>query len=701
MRLALPLTPVSLARVLGLVLTLLIAAFYVAGFGLLDLLELKTYDMRLRALPGAPADRVTIAAIDEKSLSELGRWPWSRETLARLVERLEQSGARVIAFDVFFPEEESPAADTRLARAIRQHGRVVLSTVFLLDESDTRHLGAETLDRARRALEPQAIGAIRRTGEVGEFPMPAPRAVLINVPRLQEAALHSGHINVMPDADGTLRRAPLIVRYGEHYFPSADVMAARAFLDDAAPLLNLAPYGVVGLDLGNRFIPTDEFGRMLIRYLGPERTFATVSAADILHGRADAGLLRDRVVLIGPTAKGIGDIRVTPWSPVFPGVEVRASIIQGLIAGGFLQRPEWMAVFDTIVIVVLGFALAWWLPKLSVRTGAAAAAAVLFAWLAAASIAFRAEGLWLTVVHPALLVVALFVSTTLVQYFSTENERRRIKTAFQYYVPAKVVDEIVADVNKLKLGGEKRELTVLFSDIRGFTAIAEQLAPEELVRLLNLYLTRMTEQVFRHDGLLDKYVGDAIMAVYGAPIPRADHAVAACRTALDMMRELLALQAQWRAAGRPVLDIGIGINTGPMVVGNMGSETRFDYTVIGDAVNLGSRIEAMNKIYGTHILLSEFTHRQVREAFPALREIDVARIRGREQPVRLFELIPENRYPSLDWLPEFARAYRLYHTGAVVEALAVFERLAREIGDPVSRYYTGRGFKTAPLEARA
>jgi adenylate cyclase len=286
--------------------------------------------------------------------------------------------------------------------------------------------------------------------------------------------------------------------------------------------------------------------------------------------------------------------------------------------------------------------------------------------------------------------VLLFVSTTVVQYFLTERERRQIKSAFQHYVPAKVVDEITQNYEKLKLGGDKRELTVLFSDIRGFTSISEALAPEDLVRLLNTYLTRMTEQVFKHDGLLDKYIGDAIMAVYGAPIHRPDHALLACQTALDMMRELRVLQEQWKQENRPTMRIGIGINTGPMIVGNMGSVNRFDYTVIGDAVNLGSRIEHLNKDYGTQILISEFTHQQAREHLRAVREVDETQVRGREQPVRLYELIPDGEYKNLDWLGDFETARAHFHAGRTAKAKPIFDKLVKAVNDPVSRYYLSR-----------
>jgi adenylate cyclase len=338
---------------------------------------------------------------------------------------------------------------------------------------------------------------------------------------------------------------------------------------------------------------------------------------------------------------------------------------------------------------LLGIGLTLALPRLGVRLASLLCLLVLAGYLTGATALFQ-RNVWISVVYPSLLIVLLFMSTTLVQYFRSELEKRQIKSAFQHYVSSKVVDEIMQDVSKLRLGGEKRDLTVLFSDIRGFTSMSEQMAPEELVRLLNGYLTRMTENVFRNDGLLDKYIGDAIMAIYGAPIYRPDHALLACRTALEMMTGLFEMQAEWKRLGSPVLDIGIGINSGPMIVGNMGSQARFDYTVIGDAVNLGSRIESMNKDYGTHILLSEYTYQHVRDAFRNLREVHVAHIRGRGARVRLYELIPDGIYPHLDWLDEFARGYTLYHSEHRQAALPIFQALSESVHDPVSRFYLRR-----------
>jgi adenylate cyclase len=714
------------AGVVGALLTLGLLLMYLVGNPLIDVLELKTYDMRLRAAgPRATPAEVVIAAVDEKSLTRVGRWPWSRRTMGNLVEKLDRAGARVIAFDVLFSEAENTrlleeidrleaegalgggdvsyrrlrqtiAADEDFARRLTASGRAVLSLMFLMSEDEVGHLRERDVEKTLKSVESQAIHVIRdSSGGNLEFPMAEPRGLVANLPALQAAARYAGHINTFPDSDGTLRWAPLVLRYQGRYFPSGDLQAARAWLGAGDIVLHTAAYGITGISLGERYIPTDEYGRALIHYFGPEKTIRTVSASDILDGKIDAALLREKIVLIGATAKGIGDIRVTPYGAAFPGAEIRASVIQNLIANDFIRRPGWMFLVDVLVLIALGALLTTALPRLGVRHGAALTLGLLALYLGTAVLLLDRAHIWLSVVYPSILILVLFMQGTLVTYFVTETEKRQIKSAFLHYVPSKVVDEITNDITKLRLGGEKRELTVLFSDIRGFTSVAETVAPEELVKLLNVYLTQMTDKVFAHDGLLDKYIGDAIMAVYGAPIFRPDHAKLACLTAIDMMTALRELQAQWRREGKPVLDIGIGINTGPMIVGNMGSQTRFDYTVIGDAVNLGSRIEGMNKIYGTHILLSEFTFLQVKDDFPGLREIDVAPVRGRHEQVRLFELIPPGAYPDLGWLGDFRGAYALFQAGRIAEAAAGFQALAATVRDPVSEYYVRRCQKPA------
>ena len=712
-------THLTLTALVLVIASAIVGVAYLVGDPLLHSIELTTYDMRLRG-QGArvPAGQVVIAAIDEKSLAQLGRWPWSRRTQADLIAKLDAMGARVIALDVFYSESEnqklleqitrleseqgyssanSPyaslkvhlGADTSLAEAIANSGKVILSMVFLSAEDGARALDTREIARAFDDVKRDAIPVIHGSGDRAlDFPLPEPAGLLTNVSEIRLAARHSGHINMVPDSvDGTLRWAPLVIRYRENFFPSADVQAVRRFARTDQVALHAAKYGISALALGDELISTDAAGRALIHYYGPEKTIPTFSVADLFNEQVPISRVKDKIVIVGATAKGIGDIRVTPYGPTFPGVEIRATVMQNLLDGDFIKRPSWLGRLEIGVIAALGILLAWLLPRVGLWSGAGLTVALFASYILVATMLFRVQLIWLNIVYPSLFVLALFLSATIAKYVSAEAGKRQIKSAFQHYVAPKIVDELVDNFGRLRLGGEKRTLTVLFSDIRGFTSVSQSLPPEELVRLLNVYLTQMTDKVFKHEGLLDKYIGDAIMAVYGAPIYRDDHALLACRTALEMLQELRALQVQWYEQGLPQLEIGIGINTGPMVVGNMGSRDRFDYTVIGDAVNLGSRIEALNKVYGTHILLSEFTYAQVRHEFPHMREVDVADIRGRQEAVRIFELLPVDDGVVLDWLPEFERAYQRMRDARYAEALPMFERLSEHVGDSVSRHH--------------
>ena len=677
--------------------------------------------MRLLAHPttAGPA-HVAIAAIDEKSLAALGRWPWSRATMGKLVERLDQAGARVIVFDVFFSETEnrqildrlarleaeqgyttatspyqpikkSLAGDTSFSRAIKRSGKVVLPMVFLMSQDEARHQSPGAARRGFNSIQNHAIALIKDRGDGSlAFPMAMPYGVVVNLPELSASARHIGHINAIPDNDGSVRWAALVMRYNGLYFPSADVQAARLFLNAPHLTLHTSAYGITGLSLGDRYIATDENGRALIHYQGPAKTFPTYSIADILAGKIDAGLLQGKIILIGATALGLGDTHVTPYSSAYPGVEIRANAIQNIIDDDFILRPGWMLVMDIAVMLGLGLGLVLLLPRMGVRNSAVVVLGLAIFYIGLAVVEFRTQQIWMNLVYPSLLMLLLFMASTIIKYFTAENEKRQIKNAFKQYVPAAVVDQIMGNIDNLSLGGEKRELSVLFSDIRGFTTLSETLAPEDVVKMLNTYLTRMTETVFRYDGLLDKYIGDAIMAIYGAPLVHPGHAKLACYTALDMMKELHALKEQWRGQGYTGMDIGIGISTGPMIVGNMGSTNRFDYTVIGDAVNLGSRIEGLNKIYGTHILISETTYKMVKDEFPYTREIDVAPIRGRLEMARIYELILPDLYPHMDWLTEFHHAYGLFRANLHTQARKVFQELADSVHDPVSGYFAQR-----------
>lgn len=706
-------------------IVLLLIALYWLSPSLINTIENKTYDLRLVSQGvEEPSGDVVIAAIDEKSLEAHGRWPWSRQILAQLLNELSRADAKVVVLDIFFPErenedllrridrridkEEDPASilvyqemaeelssDRRLLHSISLLDNTVLSMAFI-PKSEAEDLDSDTNKQRFESVKDNAIDHLKLVGDASaDVPMPKQYGLLVNLPEFERMSPATGHIVYPPDIDGTVRRAPFVHKYNDLYFPSADIQAVKLFENDKLAL-RINSYGIAALELGNKMIPTDEFGRALINFYGPERTFTTLSVTDILNKNYDQSSLKGKIVIIGATAAGINDLRVTPYHASFPGVEMRANVIQNLLDDNFLQRPGWMTVVDILTLLLIGALLSWWLPKQTFWVSSTTGFVVALVYVAIGIYLFDAQGLWLNLTYPIILILTLFVSTTVIKYFTTEREKRDIKGAFKQYVPETVVDNVVMHMDSLKLGGDKRTLSVLFSDIRSFTTKSESLEAETLVPLLNEYLDSMTDVVFHHNGTLDKYIGDAIMAIYGAPVYYDNHAVLACKTAVNMMEKLVLLQSNWKDAGLDGIDIGIGINTGPMIVGNMGSQRRFDYTVIGDSVNLGARLESLNKEYGTHILISEFTCEQVKKEFTYLREVDQRTVKGKTRKVGIFEIMLPLHYPQLNaaFLKAYNEAYRLMRSEQKEEAKALFQEIYEQYGDPVSmrhiRYMSDR-----------
>jgi adenylate cyclase len=459
------------------------------------------------------------------------------------------------------------------------------------------------------------------------------------------------------------------------------------------PMLTLKlGQGVELIKLDTIEIPTDESGRMLINYLGSFKTFPHYSITDILHKRLPPELFKDKIVLVGVTAIGVYDLRVTPFSPVYPGVEIHANVIDNILHQNFLKHSIWTKGLDVLSIICFGLIMGLAVPRLKAVQGILLCLGLLVVFVIANTFIFIHYNVWLNLIYPTLTMMTVYLGITVYRYVTEEREKKKIRGAFQYYLTASVITEMLKDPSKLKLGGDKKDLTVLFSDIRGFTTVSEKLSPEDLVHLLNEYLTAMTDIVFKYDGLLDKYMGDAVMAVYGAPLDQPDHALRACLTALDMINALKKLQEKWSAEGRPVLDIGVGINSGAMVVGNMGSEMRFDYTVMGDSVNLGSRLEGINKEYGTNIVISEFTYAAVKDAL-LCRELDSVRVKGKKLPVKIYELVgvKEDAPQWEQFLVQFNEGLAKYKEMRWDDAIAAFGK-ALEVrpGDPPAEMYIKR-----------
>ena len=463
-------------------------------------------------------------------------------------------------------------------------------------------------------------------------------AVTTPLPSFMEGAASIGHVNIMPDPDGTVRWETLAVDYKEEYYPSFPLQVAREYLGIPQDKMKLV-FGL-NVNLGDVEIPINEEGKLLIDYAGGVGTFKSYSAADVIEGDLPEGALKDKIALIGATAVGIYDLRVTPFSPVFPGVEKHANVISNILQKRFLRRPNWMALIDLASILILGVGLALLTAQVRPVTGAALIIVGVGSYFLLSHLLFARGGIWLRVLYPMTSMTATYVGITLLRLLTEERERRFIKSAFQHYVSQEVVEEIVKDPEKLKFGGERKVLSVLFSDIRDFTSFAEGHDPEEVANMLHEHLTAMVDIIFKHDGTVDKFMGDAVMAIFGAPIYQGDHALRACLAALDMIEETERLSARWAQEGRMGFKIGIGINSGEMLVGNLGSAQRFEFTVIGDNVNLASRLEAANKEFDTKrsIIISEYTYEMVRDKIIA-EPLGSVTVKGKTIPVNIYQLV--------------------------------------------------------------
>ncbi|MYN08318.1 CHASE2 domain-containing protein [Pseudoduganella aquatica] len=688
----------------------------------LDRMDTFVSGLRMRLETPVLDPRVVIVDIDEKSLAEVGRFPWSRNVMARLVEQLTvKYEVAAVGFDVSFPEPDTSSGYDVLKQLaqgeLQQVPGLQGQLARLQPQLDYDGLLAQALQGQPVVLGYNLSGSQAK----GMLPKPAFTEEALNgrtvdaykvagyeanIARLQSAALSAGIFTAMPDRDGVVRSTPLLQKIGQGYYPTLSLATAAVALRARAinPLFEgtvdtlsesqRANGGLEAIGLfhaeGNIRIPVGEGLTTTVQYRGPGGPqgggYRYVSAADVLRGAVPAEQLAGAIVLVGTTAPGLNDLRATPVNAQYPGVEIHANMISSILDGSFKFRPDYASQFEAVQLLVLGLLLALLLPVL------APAWSILLALLAGGAAAafnfylYSAHDLVFNVSSMLVLALALFILNVAWGYFFEVRRGRALVSRFGEYVAPELVAEMAENPEKYNMDGESRELTVMFVDVRGFTTISEGLTPKVLREYINLYLTAMSTDIRdSHRGTLDKYIGDAVMAFWGAPVAFPDHASRGVATALLMQASAQRLNQDFLQRGWPELKIGIGLNTGQMHVGDMGSEIRRAYTVMGDAVNLGARLEGITKVYGVGIAVGEVTRAEAPEF--AYRELDLVRVKGKNEPVAIFEPLALDSalaQPARDELARWHAALALVRSQQWDAAQAALEAL--QAGAPHGLY---------------
>ncbi|MDD5056483.1 MAG: adenylate/guanylate cyclase domain-containing protein [Sideroxydans sp.] len=662
------------------------AKFYQLGF--VQYADAKLYDYRMRlTLPNTSDDRIVILDIDEKSLKQEGRWPWGRDKLALLMDELfDHYGVAVVGFDVVFAEKDTSSGLNVLLDLGRKQFKDVPKFQSVLNQIKP-HLEYDALFANKLKQRNVVLGYYFSNSEagatssmVGALPQPVFSAGFFrghpvnflkwdsygaNLSELQQSAASAGHFNPQVDFDGVVRRIPMIVEYDGAYYDSLSLAVVRSVLGFPKLVPGFADSqsknysGLEWLSLvsaqGELTIPVDGDVSTLIPFRGGRGTFRYISITDVLHEKLPLTDLQNKIVLVGTSALGLVDMRATPVGEVYPGVEVHANMISGILSQNLKQNPHYVLGANVVLLLFIGVVLSVILPLLSPIRGLLITLGLMTGDVVLNMSLWQYGNMAMPLAGGMLMILVLFVLNMTFGYFVESRAKRQITGLFGQYVPGEVVEEMARNPESISMEGDSREMTILFSDVRGFTTISEELESKELSLLMNAFLTPLSRIIFKQRGTIDKYMGDCIMAFWGAPLPDERHAYHAILAGLEMQRTLAELQPQFKQRGWPEIHIGVGINTGRVSVGNMGSEVRRAYTVMGDAVNLASRLEGITKEYGAQVLVGETT----RQAVPDFlyREVDLVRVKGKVHPVAIFEPLGLNG--EVD--KELAEEVKLFH----------------------------------------
>ena len=648
----------GIARAVCIALLLGLVPLRIADPRLLQEARLRTFDhfqvLRPREQMARP---VVIVDINEASLKQIGQWPWPRTILADLVDRLTEMGAVAIGFDVVFaePDQLSPNLVAMTLRDLDDATRARIRSLPSNDEifaaaiRRSRVVLGESVSDSRSddfAIEGSGYGVVTTKGA------PDPRTFLVsfpslvrNIPILEKAAAGRGVFTEADERDGIVRRAPVVMHAGDAFVPSLALEMLRVATGSNSPVIRSDKNGIQGVNFSRFRLPTDRQGRLWIyfNHTDPERY---VSARDVLQGRVSDDRIRGKLVLVGTSAIGLLDLRTTPLDPVIPGVEVHAQVVENVLSNAMLSAPSWTIGAEIVTAVVFGLAIIIAAPLLPAAIVVALGALLIAGLIGMSWYFFVAHNLLIDFTYPLMSSWLIYLVLTFVNYFREQRQRHQIRSAFGFYLSPPLVEQLAKSPEKLVLGGEERRMTILFSDVRGFTTISEHYKddPQGLTRLMNRFLTPLTNAIIERNGTIDKYIGDAIMAFWNAPLDDEEHEANACAAALEMLSRAedlnveLKREAEANGGVYMPLRIGIGLNSGPCVVGNMGSDFRFNYSVLGDTVNLASRLESRTKDYRLSMVIGSRTADGAKNKYATM-EIDLIQVKGKKQPEVVYTVL--------------------------------------------------------------
>ncbi len=669
-----------------MLLSLLLSTAYLSYSFLFSSFEKRIDDTYFKIRGKKPGDKnIIIVDIDEKSLKELGQWPWSRDKVAQIIKNLTDYGAGIIGLDIVFAEKDNSSPKLVLKKLGLKYKNAPDYDAILADTiSKSPTIAGYVFVLGDDGIKPGAspknnMIVIEKNKGKSSYLIKAYRAIL-NIPILQQAAYSNGYFNTVPDSDGVVRSIPLFISYNDMPYPALTLEMFRIAMGVNKVFINYGKNGIESIKIGDEIIPTDRYGRMLINYKGPQKSYRYISAVDIYNKRVKKSDIEGKVVLIGTSAAGLLDLRSTPFDSAYPGVEAHANAIDNMLHQDFISRPSWAVGADIISIVLALFILFLVLLVPNAIFGFIALVVMDALVLVSHCYLMIHKGIMLNTIFPFLAINIFFLIGEIVNYFLESKQKEIIKKKFAAKVSPAVMNELIKNQDNNILEAKEEMITIFFSDIRGFTTISEKIGDaKSLIEVLNDYMTPMVDIITSHKGTVDKFIGDAIMAYWNAPMPVKNHADEALKASIEQIKKLREINNKTKTKRGVYIDIGIGLNSGLSVVGEMGSIGRSDYTCIGDAVNLASRSEGLCKPYGAKIVLTQFTKELLKEDNYKIRELDVVRVKGKSEPVTVYECFGDDEGIWIEYDKISEKNYLIgldyYRSGDVKKAKGIFEKL--------------------------